>query len=816
MGSVQNDLREALMIEQGREKKRLADAEALRTGREAEVGPYRVLVSKALTTSYAEIDTLVQHKGRMSSDVARVALRETGLDGKTIGAVTLQSLIAGASNERTLQTVLLAVGSHVEDEVRLRWLLKQEPGLYRYLDKESAKKGTTDYGHRRNVFMSAMTQLDNIVEEWVRWDLKTKVRVGMLLTDVYVRGGIFEKVTRTVKARSTDFLLLTPQALAELAAMTERMAEFVRPEFRPMVDPPTDWISPTEGGYNRLDVPLMKKQSGADIKRLAGTDMPLVYKAINAIQSTPWAINEDVLVVVEELQRLGTQIEGLPVVSEATAPVRSDEIPPPGEELNEEQTALLRKYQMEKRAWHDAEGRRKSQAMQAIQAIQVAKENRNVDAIYFPHHLDFRGRIYPIPSSLNPQANDLGKGLLTFATKRPLGTWGSYWLAIHGANTNGVKGTLNERVEWTLENSDRICAVAENPLDDLWWTEADGGSAPWQMLAFCYEWAGYIESGESEEFMSSLPVAVDGTCNGLQHYSALLRDQGGAEATNLTNSEGQADIYTAVAERAIRITKERMAASAEARELGGLWMAYGITRSTVKRAVMTTPYGVTVIGTKNMILDDGILGKGANRDFNWNGKQNEAAAFLAGVVDAAIGEEVSSAKGGMAFIKAMGKVANSHKKGISWVTPAGLPVVQTVRKTSKTTIATRLLGRVKLNYGYELEAIDSRKQISSISPNFIHSLDAAHLMLTVCALEDSHGPASWAMIHDSYATHAGLTDELGQTLRRSFVDMYKNHCPLEALRDSVMEAGDEDETTLVPEKGDFDLEEVMKAEFFFA
>jgi len=803
------------MIEQGREKKRLADSAAIRAGRESEVGPYRVLVSQALTASYGEIDELVSARKRGQVDVAKAALGDTGLDGKTLGAVTLQSLISGATNERTLQSVLLAVGSHIEDEVRLRWFLKEVPGLYRYIEKESAKKGTTDYGHRRSVLMGALSRVD-IPETWQRWDLKTKVRVGMLLTDIYVRGGVFEKVDVIIKRGTTSFLKLTPQALVELAAMTERMAEFVRPEFRPMLDVPAPWTSPTDGGYNRIDAPLMKKQKGSDIKRLASTEMPTVYKAVNAIQSTPWAINEDVLVVIEELQRLGTQIEGLPEISSATEPVRPDEIPLPGQELDDEQQVLLRKYQLERRAWFDAEGRRKSQAIQAIQAIQVAKDNRGVDAIYFPHHLDFRGRIYPIPSSLNPQSNDLGKGLLTFATGRPLGTWGSYWLAIHGANTNGVKGTLNERVEWTLENSDRICAVAENPLDDLWWTEADGGSAPWQMLAFCYEWAGYIESGESEDFMSSLPIAVDGTCNGLQHYSALLRDQGGAESTNLTNSEGQADIYTSVAEKAIRITKERMAESDVDRELGGRWLAYGITRSTVKRAVMTTPYGVTVIGTKNMILDDGILGKGADHNFNWNGKQNEAAAFLACVVDAAIGEEVASAKGGMAFIKAMGKVANSHKKGISWVTPAGLPVVQAVRKTTSSTITTRLLGQVRLKYAHDLEEIDTRKQITSISPNFIHSLDAAHLMLTVCALEDSHGPASWAMIHDSYATHAGLTDQLGQTLRQAFVDMYTDHCPLEALRSSVMEEGDEDETPPVPEKGGFDLNEVMKAEFFFA
>jgi DNA-directed RNA polymerase len=43
-------------------------------------------------------------------------------------------------------------------------------------------------------------------------------------------------------------------------------------------------------------------------------------------------------------------------------------------------------------------------------------------------------------------------------------------------------------------------------------------------------------SGRSEEFVSHLPVAFDGSCNGLQNYSMMLRDEVGGAATNLVPS----------------------------------------------------------------------------------------------------------------------------------------------------------------------------------------------------------------------------------------------------------------------------------------
>jgi hypothetical protein len=41
------------------------------------------------------------------------------------------------------------------------------------------------------------------------------------------------------------------------------------------------------------------------------------------------------------------------------------------------------------------------------------------------------------------------------------------------------------------------------------------------------------QSLQPEEYPSSLPVHMDGSCNGLQHYAALGRDEAGGRAVNL-------------------------------------------------------------------------------------------------------------------------------------------------------------------------------------------------------------------------------------------------------------------------------------------
>lgn len=68
------------------------------------------------------------------------------------------------------------------------------------------------------------------------------------------------------------------------------------------------------------------------------------------------------------------------------------------------------------------------------------------------------------------------------------------------------------------------------PCRFRWWQAAD---SPWQLLAVCYDLQAALASGDPESYMSKLPIHQDGSCNGLQHYAALGRDESGGRAVNL-------------------------------------------------------------------------------------------------------------------------------------------------------------------------------------------------------------------------------------------------------------------------------------------
>jgi len=69
--------------------------------------------------------------------------------------------------------------------------------------------------------------------------------------------------------------------------------------------------------------------------------------------------------------------------------------------------------------------------------LQIASAFGKVDRFYYPHNVDFRGRVYPIPPHLNHIGNDLSRGLLLFADGKKLGPLGVKWLKIHCANLMG-------------------------------------------------------------------------------------------------------------------------------------------------------------------------------------------------------------------------------------------------------------------------------------------------------------------------------------------------------------------------------------------
>ena len=107
------------------------------------------------------------------------------------------------------------------------------------------------------------------------------------------------------------------------------------------------------------------------------------------------------------------------------------------------------------------------------------------------------------------------------------------------------KKCLAEREQFSVDNMRLISDSALQPLDGhRWWLQAED---PWQCLAACIELHEALQCPDPKAFLSRLPVHQDGSCNGLQHYAALGRDEDGGKAVNLLPGDSPEDVYKCVA-----------------------------------------------------------------------------------------------------------------------------------------------------------------------------------------------------------------------------------------------------------------------------
>lgn len=128
-------------------------------------------------------------------------------------------------------------------------------------------------------------------------------------------------------------------------------------------------------------------------------------------------------------------------------------------------------------------------------------------------------------------------------------------------------------------------------------------------------------------------------------------------------------------------------------------------------------------------------------------------------------------------------------------------------------IETELSGRFQIKIGQEAGKMDVQKNRLGIAPNFVHSMDACHLMKT-CIQAVEYGVTDFAFIHDDYGTHACDTDTLHQSIREAFVDLYGGNDP---LIDFKIFNEDNAGVTLSdpPRQGALKLDQVIESDYFF-
>lgn len=771
----------------------------------------------------------------------------TKLDVDTIANITARTILDELTKKAPLTQTSVYIGVMLENEVNARIFEEKMPRAY----EKFHKKAKTETLKRRQ-WSHLLFPAKLLGVELEEWDRKDCLLLGKALVELFQKAtGLIDVNLINSERNGSVYMIEANEKTLEWIEEEAKHLEFLFPVLMPTIVPPRPWTSPTEGGYYSTAIRsqrLVKTNSAEYLEELASRDMPEVYDAINHLQNTAWAVNEQVLEVMETLYQGGAGLAGMPPKDKIPAPQKPLWMPETGKMATEDMTA----EQLEEfKAWkarahqvHVENGKNVRKREQFLRTMGVANKFRDEEEIFFPHQLDWRGRIYPLPLYLHPQGNDMQRGLLTFATCVPITDQiDADWLAIHGAGLFGVdKVSLEERVAWVYEHDDVIRACAADPYTHRWWMLADKGEKPWQFLAFCFEWAGFRDQGYGYE--SSLPVQMDGTCNGLQNFSAMLLDEVGGAAVNLIPSDKPQDIYQRVADLvSIRIEEDLFSQKpitakytdedGEERELfictvGDIargWLGK-VNRKVTKRPVMTLAYGAKRFGFVTQVDDDTIkpwrendpLGfpfirsgaEGKAIDFGY-----QAALYMGGLIWESVGEVVVAARKAMDWLQVAASKAAKEGLPINWVTPTGFLVQQAYRVPSLKRVETTFNStRIRLNYQAGAGKIDSRRQASGISPNWVHSLDASHLMKTINRAA-REGIRSFSMIHDSYGTHAGNAAALATFLREEFVLMYGSTDVLKVFKEELEHQMGE-ELPALPAKGKLDLEDILRSPFFFA
>ena len=544
---------------------------------------------------------------------------------------------------------------------------------------------------------------------------------------------------------------------------------------------------------------------GKQLRRLSEVDLTQEYSCLNALQHTAWQINQPVLDVIRNVWDSGQEWGKLPA---------KDDIPLPAYPFDREPKELTGKEREEFLSWsrkrnaiYSHNNRSVSKRIQVERTLQVAEEYAAHDEFYYVWQNDFRSRKYASCTFLSPQSADWSKSLLTFRNGVAINNWDdARWLCIHGANLYGNdKVTLNEREGWAWNISDEILRVAKNPYDNQLWLEAD---KPYQFLAWCFEFTKLVQQGWG--FMSTLPVSADGSCNGLQHLSAILRDERGGRTTNLLPATVPQDIYTEVADE----TMARVLS--DDHNISKQWQEFGISRKITKRPVMIVPYSGTKHSCRAYIeeaMEEQIKETGVNP---FGDDLFPASVYLANYVWDAIGDVIVSASKVMDYVKSIGDIYADMNRHMEWITPTGWVVLQSYNNTTTKRIKTHINGEiVKLNMLEEQNTVSKRRTGTGSSPNFIHSLDAAAMTKTINAC-CRHGLTDFAMVHDSYGTHSSLMPTMSNLIREEFVKMYEEHDVLTELRDHAIQTLGTEDIPLPPAMGDLDIRKVLHSDYFFA
>lgn len=752
----------------------------------------------------------------------------------TMLAVLNNVAYSGISVGNPLSSILNTTARAVEDDImlmrreeaqkeekrknKMAWMLEQQRKAQGLVDGHHKGAGDRhavygDRGHGGDEAVPTLATVASTKHQHRPWPLSLRTKIAAVLLSGLVEVSkvkvfrehsktkekvvsmqpAFTHCTQLRKGRKVGVLVAHPTLAEEMRK--EPRADFLARHL-PMVVRPDPWSKTDRGAYVDSPVNLMRVRPGERDQKLyaeaalARGDLDQVMKGLDVLGKTAWRINRPVFDVFLEAWNTGDAIAKVPPLDPDIAIPEEPEISE-GSEARRSWLKALKQAHNLKMSYHS------TRCFMNFQ-LEIARAFRDQE-FFVPHNIDFRGRAYPIPPYLNHMGADHVRGLLRFSKGKELGERGFMWLKVHLANVYGFdKASLTDRAAFAETNIHHVIDSATKPLrGQRWWLKAED---PWQCLAACFELKAALDLPDPTKYVSSLPVHQDGTCNGLQHYAALGGDKWGAEQVNLTPGDKPADVYTAVADLVRKGLEEEASRGHPVAKI----MKDKIKRKIVKQTVMTNVYGVTFQGARKQVAKQ-ITAHYPRLEEEHNINPAACASYIAHHIFTALATMFKGAHDIQFWLGEIGgrvcraltaeqliqvakddtEPASGYHKAktivteqdllslcrstIIWTTPLRMPVVQPYRKSISRNVVT-CMQYVALRSPSQADPVDRRKQLQAFPPNFIHSLDATHMLLS--ALQCDELGLTFAAVHDSFWTHAADVDVMNRVLRDAFIRIH--------------------------------------------
>lgn len=634
------------------------------------------------------------------------------------------------------------------------------------------------------------------------WTKKQTLYLGTCLLNIAKAHGIVnverKQYKEAGKPRSYNEISMDPNIMLDLIRRHEYY-QFLRLLYRPMLVPPVPHTDEIAGGCLMMD---RRKPTVGGISKASQECLD----AINTLQCTEWSINERVLEVMETIYKRNSTECNMPAYNfEEFTFLR----PYPENGTTEEKIAWKRDKEDQYAKWYKEVQKRAQMEIR----LNLAKKLVKTSFFYHAYTMDFRGRAYTVTEMLSPQSGDFDRGLIKFATPVRVTREGMYWLMVHVANCcDGMsfdgdkvsdKDTFDNRVRWVKRQEKNLRKIFEDPYTETSWmdNETKKKNPSFQRLAAIFDFITAIDTG-----YSSIPVQLDGSCNGSQHWSAIMRDADLAAKVNVAPTDKPGDLYQLVADTATEICGE---GKTKWHEIFYEHWEQSIPRKVVKRSTMCDAYGITDHGIRRYCREEGHL--------EWvedGTDKTQAVNELASIIRQALDGALQSANTGKVFLQDLTELCVAHGKHASWITPTGFRVVNRYTLDRVKVLDTHLYRNSRL----QLSTVEDTKDpalnlaVQAVPPNYIHSIDAAHMMKTINRM-DQEGVPSYSMIHDSFGCHCSFVPIMREALTETFYEIQQE--PLlkrfkEDIEDVVGPIG-----LKVPDQGTFDISLVRDSEYLF-